>query len=164
MTFGDARLPPRFWSKVEVSGECWLWAGGRNACGYGTSWSGTDIPTLPANQSWLAHRLSYVLLVGSLPEGTELDHLCRVRACVNPTHLEAVSHQENARRGETGAHMKSKTRCPKGHPYSGGNLALSKNPGGSLSRRCRECRNSSRRTAPHYRDRWCAELGCPVKP
>lgn len=74
----------------------------------------------------------YVYFRGPVPEGLELDHLCRNRACCNPDHLEPVTHLENVRRGES--HGKE-TCCPQGHPYEEGNLYKDK-----LSRRyCRTC-------------------------
>jgi hypothetical protein len=69
----------------------------------------------------LAHRYAYELHYGcTLPpksSGMELDHLCRARWCVNPTHLELVTKTENIRRGESGANCSAKTHCPQGHPY-----------------------------------------------
>lgn len=81
----------RFWSKVDKSGDCWLWTAGISG---GTGY---------ANFHWLgrtqsAHRVSYMLAVGPVPEGMTLDHLCRVRHCVNPSHLEPVTLAENIRR------------------------------------------------------------------
>jgi hypothetical protein len=81
----------RFWSKVEIHGECWVWVGALNDDGYGVIWDG--------NRLVYAHRLMYRWTLGEPPEGLTLDHLCRVRACVNPIHLEAVTNRENIRRG-----------------------------------------------------------------
>jgi hypothetical protein len=84
----------------------------------------------------LAHRVSYELLVGPIPQGLQLDHLCRNRRCINPAHLEPVTSRENTMRGETvAAANASRDHCPSGHPYSDSNtIALGK--GG---RKCREC-------------------------
>ena len=112
----------RFWSKVDKRGpdECWLWQTGMVFGGYGKFFDGKIIR---------AHRYAYQLLVGPVPEGLELDHLCRVRNCVNPAHLEAVTHQENCQRGIAGygtvptpkssqnRQYFKKTHCPQGHPY-----------------------------------------------
>jgi hypothetical protein len=76
----------RFWPKVEKTGTCWLWGGARDRGGYGVF----------ENQK--AHRVSYVLSGGTIPEGLQLDHLCFVRHCVNPEHLEPVTAKENTRR------------------------------------------------------------------
>lgn len=90
----------RFWKRVDKSGDCWLWTGALNPCGYGIVGHGT------------AHRFSWLLTGQAIPEGTELDHLCHSRdlncndgnrcvhrRCVNPDHLEPVSHHENVMRG-----------------------------------------------------------------
>lgn len=88
MTLLDARLPPRFWSKVRVDDAgCWRWVAAHDEFGY-------------ARFGWLghnrhAHRVCYERLVGPVPPGLELDHLCRVRDCVNPSHMEAVTHHVN---------------------------------------------------------------------
>lgn len=89
---GDARLPQRFWDKVrlEPSG-CWLWTANTNR-GYGNF--------TVAGKTRKAHRISYQTFVGAIPDGLALDHLCRVRACVNPSHLEPVTWAENVRRGD----------------------------------------------------------------
>ncbi len=66
------------------------------------------------------HRYVYELLVGPIPDGFDIDHLCRVRNCVNPEHLEAVTHRENMLRGDTlAAANAAKTHCPKGHALDG---------------------------------------------
>jgi len=83
-----------------------------------------------------AHRAVYQLLVGPIPLGLQIDHLCRNRVCVNPAHLEAVTQRENIRRSDPGKHHRNKTHCPHRHPYSGRNLIVRKRTG---ARRCREC-------------------------
>lgn len=97
------RIPPaprkrrdpaeRFWEKVEKrENGCWIWMGASQRDGRGCFWSGTKVME--------AYRFSWLLMYGSLPpNGLELDHLCRVPACVNPEHLEAVTTAENIRRG-----------------------------------------------------------------
>ena len=107
---------------------CWLWTGYINAgSGYGRfSLNG---------KSREAYRIAYECFANTIPDDLELDHLCRVRNCVNPDHLEAVTHAENIRRGETGKWQSDKTHCPHGHEYTGDNLVNEKNGG----RKCRTC-------------------------
>src|ERR1044071_9710556 len=96
----DPRLPDRFWSKVQpcpMSG-CWLWCATIRANGYGVF----GFRSQKKKQSRAAHRVSFETLVGTVSKGLEIDHLCRVRSCVNPAHLEAVTKQENIRRGNAG--------------------------------------------------------------
>lgn len=103
----------RFWAKVEKTEECWLWTAALNRDGYGIF--GFDSHTVRG-----AHRIAYELLIGPIPDGRQLDHLCRVRRCVNPSHLEAVSSGENTRRGLP-AMSKGLTHCPQNHPYDEAN-------------------------------------------
>lgn len=134
-SFLDVRLPMRFWKKVApcpMSG-CWLWFG---------KWlqvNGYGISGLPPRRQVLAHRRSYLALVGDVPPGLELDHLCRVRCCVNPAHLEAVTHRVNLLRGDTfAARHVATTRCPSGHPYDERNTYVT--PEGH--RKCRKCHSA----------------------
>jgi hypothetical protein len=84
------RWPERFWAKVDKSGECWLWTAQIDKDGYGiTSHLGT---------SRKAHRVSWEMACGPVPGSLTLDHLCRVKTCVRPSHLEPVSASENLRR------------------------------------------------------------------
>lgn len=113
---------------VEEDG-CWEWCGA--TCGHGKYGA---IRT-PDGMKYV-HRVSYEAFIGDIPDGMQVDHLCRNRTCVNPEHLEAVSHYENMRRGSAWAVNKGKTHCPSGHPYSGDNLYI--NPSGG--RECRTCK------------------------
>lgn len=102
-----ATVPQRiaFYSRVDGNG-CWIWQTHIMPNGYGRL------------SNWLAHRLSYVAFVGPIPEGLTIDHLCSVRACVNPNHLEPVTIAENNERGAA-----RRPECKKGHPKTPENLA-----------------------------------------
>jgi hypothetical protein len=90
---GDPRLPARFWSKVvEDDEECWNWIGARTSSGYG-AWGVNGV-------SKSTHRVSYLTLVGPIPDGLQIDHLCKNRICCNPTHLEPVTGRVNIRRAK----------------------------------------------------------------
>ena len=115
-----------FWSRVEQQGDCWIWVGGKTERGYGR-WSKNRIRV---------HRYSYRVWVGPIPSWLELDHLCQTLLCVNPAHLEAVTHLENVRRGRAGEYNRNKTQCPQGHPYSEENTFYYTDGSG---RGCREC-------------------------
>jgi hypothetical protein len=130
-------LAERFWSKVLVTPTCWLWTANRTPTGYG-------LFSMPRPDGRLtstgAHRAAYRLLVGPIPGELEIDHLCKVRRCVNPAHLEPVTRRENLRRRET----ETKTHCIRGHPLFGDNLYV--RPGNS-TRCCRECQRIRNRQA-----------------
>lgn len=121
-------------------GRCWVFLGYKNPHGYGMVGC--------KGRVWLTHRLAYTELVGPIPVGLELDHLCRNRACYNPAHLEPVSHLENVRRGVSGEtsrrRQQAKTHCPRGHPYSHPNLYLSADGKHRMCRACRQERDRSR--------------------
>lgn len=123
----------RFWIYVEKTNGCWRWTSALNPNGYGRFRT--------RQGAFQAHRFAFELGNGPIPDGLELDHLCRNRACVNPARLEAVTHRENTLRGATiAAANAAKTHCPQGHPYDGGNTYV--NPRGS--RICRTCVQASR--------------------
>jgi hypothetical protein len=105
------------WIPVPESG-CWLWTGALGGDGYGAIYSDRDRKKIKA------HQAAYELYKGELTPGLNIDHLCRVHCCVNPNHLEEVTHVENMRRGIVWDFNKKKTHCPKGHEYSGNNLYI----------------------------------------
>ena len=109
---------------TEPIGPCWPHTGPLNNGGYGP------------------HRKVYEALIGPVAPGLDLDHLCRVRHCCNPLHLEPVTRSENLRRGETiTARNAAATHCPQGHAYEGRNIEWQKDG----SRKCRECHRTRER-------------------
>jgi hypothetical protein len=147
-------LLDKIMARVEQLGGCWIWTGAASH-GYGAIkvGYGRKAPMRPT------HRVVYELMIGPIPTGLELDHLCRNRRCCNPTHLEPVTGAENRRRSPLvgkasrpeviaalAAMRRSMNHCRNGHPYDDPNTGL--RPDGS--RRCRAC---SRMARQRYLDR-----------
>ena len=139
----------RFWVKVDKNGPvpghrpdlgpCWVWTGGKMTSGYGTFYPGGGRGTPQVG----AHRFAYEMLREPIPEGMEIDHVCRNKLCVNAAngHLEPVTRTENLRRvpGSFVAENPGKTPCPKGHPYDEENTRVRVKASGSVMRSCRQC-------------------------
>ena len=134
----------RFAAKVDFTDTCWEWRAVRHQKGYGQfRWNGSMRQ---------AHRWLYERVVGPIPEGLEMDHLCKNRGCVNPDHLEPVTHAENVRRAASpsealrrrwAAYHARVTHCSKGHEFTPENTI--RKPG---SRICRKCNNSRGGNSP----------------
>lgn len=122
----------RFFEKVLKTKTCWIWLATKSR-GYGNFWDGKRYRG--------AHLFSYEFLIGKVPEGLQIDHLCRNKACVNPAHLEPVTARENMLRAkefkitEFGVKKLSRERCSKGHKYTPENIYREK----SNKRRCKKC-------------------------
>lgn len=113
-------LLARFWAKVNKTGTCWLWMGSKNQSGYGRLRRGGHVGKII-----LAHRYAYSALIGPIPDGLVLDHICRVRHCVNPAHLQAVPDRVNVARGigPTAVNAR-KTHCKHGHAFTAENTGI----------------------------------------
>ena len=136
-------LTHRFWAKVTVAPSgCWEWTGARSSKGYG-QWSVRGV-------SKSIHRLTWQEFRGPIPDGLVIDHLCRVRHCCNPDHMEVVTGLVNAQRGEPA----TKDRCLRGHPLIGANLLTHARGQRTSVRNCRICYVLGRRaTSPAKRPR-----------
>ena len=133
----------------EPNSGCWLWTANISGAGYGKYKA--------ERRSCLAHRTAYELVKGPIPTGLQIDHLCRVRCCINPDHLEAVTISVNQRRGLSPAKIReqhkavamrqrAKTHCPHGHEYTPENLITRTSPPYRRpSRMCRICENANQR-------------------
>ncbi len=134
-------LEDRFWSKVDKSGDCWLWTGTKSTNGYGNFGV--------AHGHRVAHRVAYELTTGPIPVGLELDHDCHNkaltcnggdecphRACCNPSHLIPRTHQENIMNSPN---VGALTACRRGHPFTPENTGIDVRGNGNCSRRCRAC-------------------------
>lgn len=130
----DQKSLERFAEKVAPKGGCWLWTAGLMGGGYGQfHFDG---------RPHYAHRWLYERAVSAVDQVMTLDHLCRNRRCVRPSHLEVVTRGENVLRGESPAARGSRaTHCPSGHPYSGNNLSIKRDG----SRRCLTCHRERER-------------------
>ena len=165
-TFGDPRLPARFWAKVQIGtvpthrpdlGPCWVWMASRKRGGYGQFGAGRR-----GEGMVYAHRFAYERLVGPIPDGLELDHICHNdsgcpggptcahRRCVNLAHIKTVTHAENLRRGASAHRLL--THCPQGHTYSEANTYRWNNQ--------RFCRTCSKRYKTAYQDRVRGVVRC----
>lgn len=135
---------------------CWLWEGSHDQHGYGKI-------EYPTGKKVFVHRVGYELLVGPIPGGLVIDHLCRVHNCWNPAHLEPVTSEENVRRGIGRLHNILKTHCPRGHPYDEKNTYITASGG----RACKTCtavasRDAMRKAADRI-ETTCLDCGVKLR-
>lgn len=124
----------RFWSKVQISPGCWEWRGAKNQKGYGQ----INI----SRHMVKVHRWAYEQANGPIPAGMQLDHLCRNPSCVNPSHVEPVTNQENALRGWVARGLP--THCGKGHAFTPDNIYITRQGKGRACRSCQIQRSTER--------------------
>ena len=147
LSFSEAEA--KFWARVRKTsycpvaglpgGGCWLWTGALKSSRHDSKAGGYGNFHPTTYGAANAHKFSYVLLVGPVPDGLVLDHLCRVRRCVNPQHMEPVTNQENLLRGDGFPAINArKTHCQAGHPLAGENLSVT-----LQGRRCRICHRAA---------------------
>lgn len=136
-------LQDRFEAKyIKAPSGHWIWTAHTLPNGYG------QIDKI------YAHRLSHQLYIGNIPDGLVIDHLCRVRNCVNPMHLQAVPQGVNVRRGSAPLAVArsnsrrgaARTHCPHGHEYNESNTLYETKKNGNVMRRCRTCRTDQMST------------------
>ena len=129
-------LEERLWERVVKTDGCWLWTGCLRPDGYGVigAAGGRGAGVVRT------HRLAYELVVGPIPDGLALDHLCCNTVCCNPAHLDPVTTEENTRRGTA-----RRTHCRRGHPFTPENTIV--RPLGRECRRCRRWRKSAARAS-----------------
>lgn len=129
---------------------CWLWLGHTTRTGYGIGYFGSTPKIVQA------HRYFYTAFKGEIPNGLTIDHLCRVRCCVNPDHMEAVPMRTNVLRGTSfSARNARKTMCKNGHEFSDDNTWTFTDKKGRVSRKCKECSKASFR-------RWYRRKNPPI--
>lgn len=142
----QGRLLERFTANYipEPNSGCWLWIGSLTGTGYGGICTGR--PRVGKSTKEVAHRVAYKLFKGPIPEGLDLDHLCRVRSCVNPDHLEPVTRSENLKRGLGGRLRVRPSHCVHGHELTDSNTVVVHNRAlNKTFRICHECKLISNR-------------------
>ena len=134
----SAKDEQRLWDRVDAEGDCWEWIGPRMRSGHGRFYVHGGIA--------LAHRVMWEFLVGPIPEGLHIDHLCINPPCVNPDHLEPVTNATNVRRGK-GPFVRRglQTHCHRGHPFDKENTYVDKRRGTRMCRACHAVHESNRR-------------------
>lgn len=124
-------------TSIKMSGDCWIWTKSQ-------TWNGYGIAAFEGHGT-TAHRVTYQLVKGPIPEGMDLDHLCRNRLCVNPDHLEPVTRKENLERGFEAR------GCKGGHENIDENFSLVRRSDGRIERRCKLCHRTRNKNAKNRR-------------
>jgi HNH endonuclease len=127
-------IEERFWEKVDKTDGCWHWTAAKNQGGYGRFYLAGGLVQ--------AHRFSYELLVGEIPDDLDLDHTCRNHSCVNPAHLEPVTNAENIRRSPLIGW--AKTHCARGHVFTRDSTYIRPGNGRRMCRICYKDRDAEK--------------------
>lgn len=140
--FSGKIISAQFWKHVSKSEEssCWLWNGSRGNTGYGRLTVRVSGYGEYAKAGIGAHRIAFIMKNGPIPDGLVIDHLCRIRNCVNPSHLEAVSNKENVRRG---CAFRYTGLCPHGHEMTDANTFRRTKKDGRVWTGCIQCRKAA---------------------
>lgn len=127
------RMVDRFWGYIDADGDCWRWKGFCIPTGYGYFMVHT---IYPKRRNIGVHRLAWQMLVGTIPPKMTIDHMCKVRNCVNPSHMRLLTRAANTMAGSSVPAMNErKTECKRGHPFDSSNTVID-NRG---YRQCRIC-------------------------
>ncbi len=139
----------KFWQKVRVDPDCWEWIGYKRPEGYGF--------LSVAGRPRQAYRIAYELLIGPIPDGLVIDHLCRNPSCVNPRHLEPVTPAENARRVWADSQA-----CRRGHPWTPENTYYRPDKPGRMCRACNRINDNRRYVETRRGAAHCVDCGSPI--
>lgn len=134
-------LHRRLWPKIDASGDCWEWTRAVDKGGYGVF---GYLHTTDTTRNGRVHRIVWNILVGPIPQGLVMDHLCRNHRCCNPDHLEPVTDAVNLSRSLATyqAIRRQMLACGKGHPFDEANTYVDVRPNGVITRQCRKCHNN----------------------
>lgn len=136
----------KFEQRVERTDGCWLWTGTLDDYGYGQLYGGFENGRERAPLK--AHRLAYELFVGPIPDGLTIDHVCQVKRCVNPAHLDVVTKGENTRRRHRPGYFNQPMACKRGHDWTKYPPGIAVRKNGTVSRTCWACRTERRGKNP----------------
>lgn len=123
-------------SKVDETSGCWVWGGSKDKDGYGK----VRVKFPNGRVAYLAHRMTFMHFVGDIPDGKEVDHICKNTSCINPAHLRLLTHRENVEAGDYKTHHRNavKTHCIHGHALTAENIRIQRHKN-TVMRHCKLC-------------------------